>query len=112
MIEQRRTKRFDLHLPVEIVRAGAERISRFGRTRNISSGGVLFTASSRMEIGSAVEYIVTLAGGGTTTSAVSLRCMGKVLRLEPLPADNVDNSFTVAVSLERYEFLRSNGQHA
>jgi hypothetical protein len=112
VIEQRRTKRFDLHLPVEIVRAGAERISRFGRTRNISSGGVLFTASSRMEIGSAVEYIVTLAGGGGGTSTVNLRCMGKVLRLESPQSETVENNFTVAVSLERYEFLRSNGQHA
>ena len=111
MIEQRRTKRFDLHLPVEVVRTGSERVSRFGRTRNISSGGVLFTSPSRMEIGGPVEYIVTLSAGSGGT--VNLRCMGKVLRQEENPSASSDSeAFTIAVSLERYEFMRSNGQPA
>jgi hypothetical protein len=111
VIEQRRTKRFDLHLPVEVVRSGSERVSRFGRTRNISSGGVLFTSASRMEIGGPVEYIVTLSAGSGGT--VNLRCMGKVLRQEANQLAEADaDAFSVAVSLERYEFLRSNGQSA
>ena len=111
VIEQRRTKRFDLHLPVEIIRAGSERVSKFGHTQNISSGGVLFTSSSEMEIGGPVEYIVTLAAG--SGGNVNLRCMGKVLRQVPNPLPEPDESvFTVAVSLERYEFLRVSSQPA
>ncbi|MGH9660060.1 MAG: PilZ domain-containing protein [Bryobacteraceae bacterium] len=111
MTEQRRTKRFDLYLPVEVVRAGSERVSRQGRTRNISSGGVLFTSQSRMEVGGPVEYIITLAAGAGGN--VNLRCMGKVLRQEPgMMADASETPFTVAVSLERYEFLRTSGQTA
>lgn len=107
MIEQRRTKRFDLHLPVEIIRAGAERVSKFGHTQNISSGGVLFTSTSMMEIGGPVEYVVTLAAG--SGGNVNLRCMGKVLRQDYNPAlPDGEDTYTVAVSLERYEFLRSN----
>ena len=62
-----------------------------------------------MQIGGPVEYIVTLAAGSGGT--VNLRCMGKVLRLEPggEPTDSIEMPFMVAVSLERYEFLRSNG---
>ena len=107
MIEQRRAKRFELELPLEIVRAGSERVSEVGTTRNISSGGVLFVSTRGMEIGGPVEYVVTLTSG--TSGVVNLRCMGKVLRLEKkADDDSPDQSIAVAISLERYEFLRSN----
>ena len=60
-----------------------------------------------MEIGGPVEYVVTLTSG--TSGVVNLRCMGKVLRLEKkADDDSPDHSIAVAISLERYEFLRSN----
>ena len=107
VIEQRRTKRFDLNLPVEVVRAGSDRISHHGRTHNISSGGVLFASRRRLELGGPVEYVVTLSTG--TGGAVNLRCMGKVLRIESTSDDEL---FSVAVTLERYEFLRTYGHPA
>ena len=108
MIEQRRAKRFELELPLEIVRAGSEKISEVGTTRNISSGGVLFMSAREMEIGGPVEYVVTLTSGNN--GVVNLRCMGKVLRLQKSAAeDPQEQSVQVAISLERYEFLRSNG---
>jgi hypothetical protein len=111
VIEQRKSKRFDLDLRLEVVRAGAERISHVGRTRNISSGGVLFTASTRMEIGGPVEYIITLSSG--SSGNVNLRCMGKVLRIEEnISPQMIDSPYMVAASLERYEFMRSNAQVA
>ena len=110
MIEQRRAKRFELELPLEIVRAGSERISETGTTRNISSGGVLFTAAREMEIGGPVEYVVTLTSGNN--GVVNLRCMGKVLRLTKSQAEvEQEQGVEVAISLERYEFMRLNGGH-
>ena len=92
---------------MEIVRAGSERVSEVGTTRNISSGGVLFVCMKGMEIGGPVEYVVTLTSG--TSGVVNLRCMGKVLRLEKKADDDpADPSVAVAISLERYEFMRSN----
>jgi hypothetical protein len=108
VIEQRRAKRFELELPLEIVRAGSERVSEIGTTRNISSGGVLFVSTKGMEIGGPVEYVVTLTTG--TNGVVNLRCMGKVLRLEKsFTEDSPDQPVAVAISLERYEFMRSTG---
>jgi PilZ domain-containing protein len=110
VIEQRRAKRFDLELPLEIVRAGAERVSEIGTTRNISSGGVLFMAARDMEIGGPVEYVVTLTSGNS--GVVNLRCMGKVLRLHKNPSEDApEPTVEVAISLERYEFMRSNGHN-
>lgn len=104
VIEQRRTKRFELNLPVEVVRAGANRVSHVGLTRNISSGGVLFTSANRIDIGGPVEYVITLSSG--QTGEVNLRCMGKVLRIEE-STNGAAEAYVVAASLERYEFLRS-----
>ena len=110
MIEQRRAKRFELELQVEIVRAGSEKVSEIGTTRNISSGGVLFVSTRGMEIGGPVEYVVTLTAGNN--GVVNLRCMGKVLRLEKGMVEEIqDQPAAVAISLERYEFMRSNGQN-
>jgi hypothetical protein len=97
-----------MELPVEIVRAGSERVSETGTTRNISSGGILFVGGRDMEIGGPVEYVVTLAAGNN--GVVNLRCMGKVLRLERtlVVDESEDPSVVVAVSLERYEFQRTN----
>ncbi len=97
-----------MQLPLEIQRTGSQRVARTGRTRNISSGGVLFTCDAQVEVGGVIEYIVNLpnSGGGF----VSLRCLGKVLRLEKLTNSNSGNplsSFAIAATLERYEFQRS-----
>jgi hypothetical protein len=108
VIEQRRTKRFELELPVEVIRTGTERTSALGATRNISSGGILFVSGKALEIGGPIEYVVTLASGAN--GVVNIRCMGKVLRIQK--ANAPDEPTAVAASLERYEFQRSGQQEA
>jgi hypothetical protein len=94
-----------MELPVEIIRTGSDQVSEAGTTRNISSGGILFIGVMAMEIDSPVEYVVTLTSG--LSGAVNLRCMGKVLRLEKFSSEESEApSVAVAVSLERYEFMR------
>ena len=77
-MEQRRTRRFKLQLPLSITRTGAERVTFAGHTDNISSSGVLFTADREPDLGGPIEYIITLNHEGP--QSVNLRCMGKVLR--------------------------------
>jgi hypothetical protein len=93
--EQRKSRRFELKLPVEVVKAGSRRTSRSGETRNLSSAGVLFTAEVPMELGASLEYLITLSGNGLPP--VRVRCVGKVVRLE---------RDAVAATLERYTFIR------
>jgi hypothetical protein len=101
-VEQRRTRRFTLQLPVSVTRNGTERIIQSGLTKNISSGGVLFTAGKEPDIGASIEYIIAL--GGTAEPRVNLRCIGKVLRANR--SDNGEPHYEIAVTLERYEFIR------
>jgi hypothetical protein len=103
-MEQRRTRRFKLQLPLAIIRSGADRFTTSGQTQNISSSGVLFTAEREPDLGGPIEYVITLNHDGA--QPVSLRCMGKVLRSQPsLPSGN-SSAYQVAATLERYEFIR------
>ena len=104
-MEQRRTRRFQLELPLSIIRAGAERVTAAGLTKNISSCGVLFTTVREPDLGGPIEYIITLNHEGP--QPVNLRCVGKVLRAEPTLEMTPDSmAYEIAATLERYEFVR------
>src|SRR5690348_13240989 len=105
-MEQRRTRRFKLQLPLSITRNGAERLACAGFTKNISSSGVLFTVEREPDLGSPIEYIITLNHDGP--QAVNLRCIGKVLRSEQIKEALEEQSpaYQIAATLERYEFVR------
>ena len=97
--EQRRNQRFDLRLPFEILGSNPYvRVS--GETRNLSSGGVLFTSSSAVPLGQPIEYLITLPKAPGTRGQVRLRCVGTVVREDTDAAE-------FAATLERYEFVRA-----
>ena len=106
-MEQRRTLRFQLQLPLSITRSGAERVALAGLTNNISSSGVLFTTKKEPDLGGPIEYVIALNREGP--QAVSLRCMGKVLRADRIgtsPGED-GSEYQIAATLERYEFVRA-----
>ena len=45
-MEQRKAQRFELKLPLELIRKGSTALSEHGETRNLSSVGVLFEAGA------------------------------------------------------------------
>ena len=108
-MEQRRTRRFQLELPLSITRTGAERVTLAGLTKNISSSGVLFTLERETDVGGPIEYVIALNHDGP--QAVSLRCMGKVLRTDRVRTNTEMDpvNYQVAATLERYEFVRGRG---
>lgn len=97
-MEQRKAQRFELKLPLELIRKGSQKLSERGETRNLSSVGVLFEADSTLRIGEAVEYMITLPSTPDHADKVRLHCLGKVVRCSPETG--------VAATLERYEFVR------
>jgi hypothetical protein len=107
-MEQRRTRRFQLQLPLSITRTGAARVAFPGKTKNISSSGVLFTTELEPDLsGGSIEYVITLNHEGP--QMVNLRCIGKVLRCmrEEDGYADAPTPFVVAATLERYEFVRA-----
>ncbi len=108
MPDQRKAKRFELQLAFELVRAGSERIRHQSENKNVSSGGVLFTSESRLQIGDPIEYFITLPTGSNGLHGVRVHCVGKVLRLEKHGGMNGNGKpYVVAATLERYQFVRS-----
>lgn len=107
MTEQRRSKRFELKLPFQLIRRGTAAMGKRGETRNVSSSGVLFTADADMEVGEPIEYMITLPTSPQTRLDVRLRCLGTVMRLDSVaPDDDMLPQKAVAATLERYEFVR------
>ena len=110
MIEHRKAKRFDLKLPVEVVRKSFLPVSSVGETRNLSATGVLFAAPLEAELGDPIEYIITFPTHSKDGGPVSLRCLGKVVRLETNGTLEDGGPVLVAATLERYEFVRQENQ--
>jgi hypothetical protein len=105
-MEHRRTRRFQLELPLSITRSGTARVTVSGLTTNISSSGVLFTAGGQPDLGGPIEYVIVLNRDGP--QPVRLRCVGKVVRAEQAPSgpDGQNGTFRIAATLERWEFVR------
>ena len=99
-MEQRKAQRFELRLPLEVIRQGTQNLSEHCETRNMSSVGVLFEADEEadLRIGESAEYLITLPSAPDSKDGVRLHCLGKVVRLAQTAG--------VAATLERYEFVR------
>ena len=108
-MEQRRTKRFRIKLPVEITQLGDKRVSRPGHTFDISSGGVCFSSNRDFEVGGRIEYMVTLSQA--QNAKVQIKCLGRVLRIVRL-TDQAEYTCQVVASLDRYSFTRSSTVNA
>lgn len=81
-------------------------MDRIERTRDISSGGVCFFSPTAVEVGGRIEYLITLSG---SNPPVRIRCLGKVLRSQKSASDS---PFEVAVTMERYQFVRPDEMEA
>jgi hypothetical protein len=104
--EHRKSKRFELKLPVEVVRKAFLPVSSLGETKNLSASGVLFCASLRVELGDPIEYIITFPTHSINGGSVSLRCLGKIVRVEANGSAEENGPVLIAATLERYEFVR------
>jgi hypothetical protein len=91
-----------MQLPLHIMQLGEDRVARKVRTRDISTGGVCFLSDDKVEVGGRVEYLITLSDANPP---VRIRCLGKVLR--SLRRDEpAEENFEIAVTMERYQFVR------
>lgn len=91
-----------MKLPVEITHFEGKRVSRPVRTCNIGSGGLLFSTGREMVAGGPVEYLATLVESG---ESVRIRCRGTISRVKRSAPEGVPE-FAVAVTIDRYEFMK------
>ncbi len=103
--EARTGKRFPLELPIKIHKESASGDSK-GTTGNLSAAGVYIRADASLEIGSPVEFEITLppdVTGGQEN--VVIQCKGRVVRTDPTGASADGKG--VACVIDSYEFVRN-----
>jgi hypothetical protein len=103
-IERRTSRRFGMSLALTVRSSGPDgSIEQKGRTRDVGFRGLYFVTDANYEVGTEIEFILTLPKEITQASDVNIRCRGRVLRVEPY-----DGNRGVAARIERYEFLPEN----
>lgn len=108
MAEARTGKRFPLHLPIKIHGEGSA-VDTSGMTGDLSAAGVYIRADASLEVGSPVEFEITLppeVTGGKED--VVIQCRGRVVRTdEPNASAGAGDSRGVACVIDSYEFVRN-----
>ena len=99
--DQRRHQRFDMSLPVTVRRAARLEIET--STKDISATGIRFTMSKDCQLGSEMEWELTLPPELCKGNNVRIRCRGKVVRVE---APNPEGRIEVAATIEDYDFVK------
>jgi hypothetical protein len=98
--EKRATRRFSLRLPVSVKHPEMGEVP--GYTRDVSSRGVCFYINTPLQVGSDLQFTLTLPSEITLTEAIKVRCHARVVRVEQGP-DGA--GLAVAATIDRYEFL-------
>ena len=96
--DRRNNRRYEIELELryKLVSRGQAGLTGFGRTYNISSGGVLFETDQRLPVGSFVEVSIHWPVLLQQTCPLTLMVVGRVVRTDGRGA---------AVRTTRYEFL-------
>ena len=105
--EARTGKRFPLELPIKIHKENAVGEAN-GMTGNLSAAGVYIKADASLDIGSPVEFEITLPPemtGGKEN--VVIQCRGRVVRSDEPAAGASSDARGVACVIDSYEFVRS-----
>jgi hypothetical protein len=102
--EARTGKRFPLELPIKIHKGESGEAK--GVTGNLSAAGVYIRADAAMEIGSPVEFEITLPPEMTGGQEhVTIQCKGRVVRADPTGEGGEGRG--VACVIDSYEFVRN-----
>ena len=108
MTEARTGKRFPLHLPIKIHTEDSS-ADTSGVTGNLSAAGVYIRADASLQVGSPVEFEISLppeVTGGKED--VVIQCRGRVVRTdEPHGSAAPTETRGVACVIDSYEFVRN-----
>jgi hypothetical protein len=103
--EARTGKRFPLELPIKFHKE-QESGEHAGVTGNLSAAGVYIRADAAMEVGSNVEFEITLPPEVTgAKESVVVQCKGRVVRTDE-PGGSSEEARGVACVIDSYDFVR------
>jgi len=99
--DRREARRFTMSLPMRVLPREPKGHELDAHTRDVSYRGLYFLADANFEIGSEIEFVITLPQQVTQSGDVNIRCLGSVVRIEPTENGRVG----IAAKIARYEFM-------
>jgi hypothetical protein len=99
--DRREARRFLMSLPMRVLPREARSKELRASTRDVSYRGLYFLSETKFDVGHQIEFVLTLPEKVSTSGAVDIRCIGKVVRVEA----GKNGTMGVAAKIERYEFL-------
>jgi len=99
--ERREARRFTMSLPMRVLAHNHHQPELSVSTRDVSYRGLYFLAEAKFEIGSEIEFVITLPRQSAQSSEVNIRCCGTVVRVEP----TLNGRTGIAAKIDKYEFL-------
>lgn len=107
--ETRTGKRFPLQLPITIRDSSVSK-EQIGMTQNVSAAGVYISADANVEVGSEIEFDITLPADIVGSKHdIQVRCHGRVVRSEIVP--NAPQAGLACV-IDNYWFVRNAKENA
>jgi hypothetical protein len=99
--DRRVARRFTMSLPLRVLPRESRSQELRAQTRDVSYQGLYFLADTQFEVGSEIEFVLTLPKLPAQSGEVDIRCRGQIVRVES--ASN--GTIGVAAKIERYEFV-------
>ena len=99
--DRREARRFTMSLPMRVLPREPKGYELDAHTRDVSYRGLYFLAEANFDIGSEIEFVITLPQQVTQSGDVNIRCLGQVVRIEPTENGRVG----IAAKIARYEFM-------
>ncbi|PYT97062.1 MAG: hypothetical protein DMG38_21410 [Acidobacteria bacterium] len=99
--ERREARRFNMNLPLRVLSRETKDRELNAQTRDLSYQGLYFLAEADFEVGSEIDFVITLPQQVTQSDDVNIRCQGKIVRVETTESGRMG----VAAKIARYEFL-------
>lgn len=106
--ERREARRFAMSLPLRVVSRNKPNSALQVQTRDVSYRGLYFLAETSFDIGSEIDFVITLPQQVTQSGDVNIHCQGRIVRVEA-----TENGHTgIAAKIERYEFMPASANAA
>jgi hypothetical protein len=102
--DRRLSFRHTLQIPLQVRIWKTKTPSQRALSENISTTGILFTATLPVEVGTVVEVVMKMPEQLTGESASLWRCSGHVVRVQP--DANAPSKMHIGVQFDCYEIAR------
>jgi hypothetical protein len=99
--DRREARRFSMSLPMRVLPREERSKELRANTRDVSYQGLYFLSETKFDVGSPIDFVLTLPQKVQASGEVDIRCTGKIVRVEA----GTNGTMGIAAKIERYEFL-------